>query len=168
MTARYRGAMRAMILFALAVAAPAQALTPAQVLDAGLSAYAAGRFAVAADDFRRLADAGSAVGETMLGAMYARGQGVRRDPAAAAGYICRAANRGYAPAQLAFARMLARGEGVAPDRAAAWRWLRRAAERGDPHTVAAARATATRLAAEAPVPPTEPAGDWRPWPGAGD
>lgn len=137
---------------------------PAAVLDAGLSAYAAGDFGTARHDFMLLADEGSAIGETMLGAMYARGQGVGRDPAAAAGYYCRAAHRGYAPAQLAFAGLLARGEGVAVDRRAALRWTRLAAERGDARVAAAARQSAMTLAGGTTPPDT--VADWRPWPSA--
>jgi TPR repeat protein len=158
--------MRAVVVALLLAAAPASALSPSAILDAGLAAYAAGNFAVAKLDFRALADVGSAIGETMLGTMYAHGQGVRRDPAAAAAYYSRAANRGYAPAQLAFAKALARGEGVAADRTAAWLWLRLAVMRGDAGVVAAAKAEAVSLTAAGPVPPDTSA-DWRPWPSAG-
>ncbi|MBV8973435.1 MAG: hypothetical protein JO290_14210, partial [Sphingomonadaceae bacterium] len=89
--------MRRLLLAALIAAAPASAATAPQLLAAGMAAYSARHFDRALADFRSLADRGSAVGETMLGTMYARGEGVRRDPAAAAGYLCRAANRGYAP-----------------------------------------------------------------------
>ena len=159
--------MRAFALLLLAVATGAAAPTPA-VLVAGLTAYAAGDFVTARRDFVILADGGSALGETMLGGMYARGQGVRRDPAAAAAYYCRAAHRGYAPAQLAFARALRRGDGVAADPVAAWRWLRLAERRGDARTVAAVRAEAVGLSAAGPVPPVDGVAEWRPWPSAGD
>ncbi len=156
--------MRRLLIPALLAAAPLPAATAPQMLAAGTAAYSAGRFGEAAVDFHRLADQGSAVAETMLGTLYANGQGVRRDPAAAAGYICRAAHRGYAPAQLAFARMLADGTGVARDPAEAWRWLRRAARQGDARIVGAAQVEAMHLSSAGPPPP-DTVSDWRPWPG---
>lgn len=163
-----RAAFLAISLAPVILSSPALAAAPpSAILNHGLAAYAAGHFADARRDFRALADDGSAIGETMLGAMYARGQGVRRDPAAAAAYYSRAAHRGYAPAQLAFAKVLARGEGMHVDRPAAWQWLRLAQERGDARTVAAARAEMTALAASG-APPPDTTADWRPWPSAGD
>ncbi len=159
--------MRILALGLLLAATVASAAPPPAVLAAGMSAYAAGDFAAARRAFESLADDGSAIGETMLGTLYAHGEGVRRDPAAAAAYYCRAANRGYAPAQLAFAKLLARGDGVAPDRVAAWRWLRLAEQRGDARTVVAAKTEAAGLAATA-APPADDTADWRPWPGGDD
>ncbi len=157
--------MRAILLaVALGGATPAAA-APADALAAGLAAYAAHDFTAARRAFRALADDSSAIGETMLGTMYARGQGVARDPGAAAAYYFRAANRGYPPAQLAFGRALARGDGVALDRNLAAMWLRLAAERGDARVVAAARHDLAGL----PHDNVDDGGaDWRPWPGARD
>jgi len=146
-----------------AVAAPAPAL-----LAAGLDAYAAHDFIRARHVFRALADSGSAIGETMLGTMCARGEGGRRDTAAAAGYYFRAASRGYAPAQLAFARLRARGDGVARDPADAMLWARLAAERGDPRVAAAAQATLGALANGRRLPPESDPTGWRPWSGGRD
>jgi TPR repeat protein len=154
-----------MLALALVLAATAAPVPPA-ILTAGMTAYAAHDFATARRDFLALADDGSAIGETMLGAMYAHGQGVHRDPAAAAAYYCRAAHRGYAPAQLAFAGVLARGDGVMRDRAAALRWTRLAAERGDARVAAAARRAAAAFAAG--TDPPDDVADWRPWPSGGD
>lgn len=160
MTPPYSAAMRVLAPILLLVATAAA--SPPDVLAAGLSAYAAHDFVAARNDFRTLADDGSAIGETMLGTMYARGQGVRRDAAAAAAYYCRAAHRGYPPAQLAFAQALAHGDGVAVDRRAAAMWIRLAADRGDARVAAAARRTATTLAV-APASADDVA-NWRPWP----
>ncbi len=161
--------MRATI-FAVIVAAsvPAAAAPASRVLADGLAAYAAGRFPEARRDFQQLADDDSAIGETMLGTIYAHGQGVARDLAAAAGYYCRAAHRGYAPAQLAFAKVLVRGQGVAVDRKAAWLWLRLAQQRGDVRVVAAARAEAATLVATGTPIPADEVADWRPWPSGED
>jgi TPR repeat protein len=163
--------MRVWVLGALlALAAPLSAATPwAQgVLDAGFSAYAAGDYSQAHAQFTTLANHGSAIGETMLGTMYARGQGVAPDPATAATYWFRAASRGYAPGQLALARALAAGKGVNRDTDDAWVWAQLAAARGD----AAMRAEALELAKrlEMALAPDEVEAltrrveGWRPWP----
>ena len=99
----------------------------ASPIDGGLAAYAAGDYRVARAQFRPLADRGSAIAETMLGVMAAKGQGRAADPAAAVGWWLRAANRGYPPAQLALAKALAHGRGVAADPGQAWVWARLAA-----------------------------------------
>ncbi len=164
---------RFLICAALLLAAPCGATPPpAAVLAGALAAHDAGRFAEARLGFRSLADQGSAIGETMLGVIYAHGQGVRPDSATAVSYWFRAANRGYAPAQLALARALASGTGVAADATEAWLWASLAARGGDApiasaaHTLAAelrrgmapgdARSLDRRLAA------------WRPWASAGE
>ncbi len=162
-----------LIVFLLAqavlVAAPvAAAPTPvAAALGAGIDAYRAGHFAEARTQFAMLADRDSAVAETMLGMMYAKGEGVRSDAATAVTYYYRAAQRGYPPAQLALAQAMAAGKGIAADRDTAWLWARRAQQRGDPRTIAAAAGVAASLAAGRS--PTDLAAlenrldSWRPW-----
>ncbi|UAJ08649.1 SEL1-like repeat protein [Polymorphobacter megasporae] len=160
-------------LFLLAAAALAASPAPpastpvATALDAGIDAYRAGNFAAARTQFAALADRDSAVAETMLGTMYARGEGVRSDAATAVTYYYRAAQRGYPPAQLALAQAMAAGKGIAADRDTAWLWARRAQQRGDQRTIAAAAAVAASLAAGRS--PTDLAAlenrldGWRPW-----
>lgn len=162
--------MKTAILAALLVlATPAGAATWAQTaLESGFSAYAAGDYAAAHAQFIRLANHGSAIGETMLGTMYARGQGVAADAATAATYWFRAASRGYAPGQLALARALATGHGVSRDSQSAWVWAQLAAARGDAELRAEALGLAKEL--EAALAPAERAAlakrveGWRPWP----
>ena len=120
-----------MLVAASAMAAPAVD-GAAAVLERGMAAYAAGDYAGARRDFALLADRGSAIAETMLGAMAADGQGGAADPATAVSYWYRAANRGYAPGQLALARALAAGRGVGRDPGQAWLWAQLAARYGDP------------------------------------
>jgi uncharacterized protein len=149
---------------------PAIAATPwaATALDAGLGAYAAGDYGAARAQFDMLANHGSAIGETMLGTIYARGQGVTADPATAATYWFRAANRGYAPAQLALARALATGQGVGRDSGSAWVWAQLAAARGDAVLRAQALDLAQALEAEIAPAHREALGrrleGWQPWP----
>lgn len=136
-------------------------------LDQGFADYAAGDFLRARAQFGQLADHGSAIGETMLGTIYAHGQGVVVDPATAASFWFRAANRGYAPAQLALARALAAGRGVARDPGKAWVWAQLAMMHGDANVAAQAAVLAKALAAA--LPPDERARQqlvldgWRPW-----
>jgi hypothetical protein len=151
----------------LAMPAAVHAMVPAAAIDAGLAAYKAGDFAAARSYLRPLADRGSAIAETMLGVMAARGEGRFADPAAAAGWWLRAANRGYAPAQLALAKALAAGKGVAADSGQAWLWARLAASAGNGVT-AEANALAASLASgfdEAQLATLEAErAAWRPWP----
>ncbi len=138
------------VLFLLLIAAPAAAETPRwalPALDAGLAAYDHGDFGKARAGFTRLAAQGSAIAETMLGAMASRGEGAARDPATATMWWMRAANRGYPPAQLALAEAFARGAGVATDAGTAYVWARLAAMHGDPAIAARAQALAAQLAA---------------------
>lgn len=135
--------MKILLLAGLLIAAPALAETPAATLERALASYGARDYPAARAAFVALADQGSAIGETMLGTMYANGEGVAADPATAVAYWWRAANRGYAPAQLALAAALAAGRGVARNPGAAWLWAELAARTGDRDIVAAA----TRLAA---------------------
>jgi TPR repeat protein len=137
--------MRFSALIVLALAAPGD--TRRSPLTAGIDAYRSGRFAEARERFVELADRDSAVAETMLGTMYAKGQGVQSDAATAATFYFRAAQRGYPPAQLAFAQALAAGKGIAADRDAAWLWARRAQQRGDVRTTIAAGVVVAALGA---------------------
>lgn len=150
-----------------AVTVAAEAAVPAAAIDAGMEAYAAGDFAAARRYLRPLADRGSAIAETMLGVMAAKGQGGPADPAAAVAWWYRAANRDYAPAQLAMAKALVAGKGVAPDSGQAWVWARLAAgAAGDVADEAAALAASIGGAFDArTLAGLEAArAAWRPWP----
>lgn len=160
-----RRAVPAVIL--AAAATPVAALDATHTMAAGVAAYARQDFAAARVAFRNLADGGSAVGETMLGTMYAHGEGGRRDAGAAAACWFRAAQRGYAPAQLALGRALAHGDGIAADRRAALMWMRLAAERGDARVATAARREAALLGGPR-LPAADDVADWRPWPSGRD
>ena len=166
---RYAGGVSCrVVLFLLAVLCGANAsagLPSAALLQSGLAAYRAGDYSAARPRLQLLADRGSAVAETILGVMAIKGEGGRRDPAAAVALWLRAANRGYAPAQLALAKALARGQGTAMDREGAWVWARLAAS--DPLVGAEARRLVARLAlgigADRLVKLEERRAAWRPW-----
>ena len=140
--------LRLLIILLLAAPVAAVAAPPPwamAVLGDGLDAHARRDYTRARADFARLAAQGSAIAETMLGVMNAKGQGGRRDPASAATWWLRAANRGYAPAQLAIADAMSRGDGVGQDRGSAWVWARLASTHGDDRTAAAAKLLAAQL-----------------------
>ena len=160
-----------LLLAVMASATPVAAAAPRwamPVLSAGLDAHARGDYARARRDFTRLAAQGSAIAETMLGVMTAKGQGGRRDPATAATWWLRAANRGYAPAQLAVAGALSRGDGVPRDTGSAWVWARLAATHGDDRTAQAAQILAAQLVPGFDRPTLAKLEQrrlaWRPWP----
>jgi TPR repeat protein len=81
--------------------------------------------------YRQAADAGNPVGAFQLGAMYASGDGVARDYAAARLWFGKAAEAGYGPALEVLAQAHMTGAlGLPLDRTEALRLLRRAAEGG--------------------------------------
>lgn len=148
--------------------APPPAAAAVTALDTALAAYDAGDYRAARTQLKPLADRGSAVAETLLGVMAAKGEGGRADPAAAAGWWLRAANRDYAPAQLALAKALADGRGVTADREAALVWAELAAD-GSTDAGPEARLYAEALAQsfdKGELTAVEEArAGWRPWPG---
>lgn len=161
-----------LMLAALLIATGANAADErAARLAAALADLDRGDAAAARPRLERLAQEGSAVAETMLGAMHARGVSGRPDHTTAAGYWYRAAQRGYAPAQLALARALAEGAGVARDRVEAFRWATIAGGHGDALVRAQAIALARRLRAEIGRADAERAARrakaWRPWAAVG-
>jgi uncharacterized protein len=160
--------MRQFVLFALLLAGPVFA-SPDNVgrFERAVAAYHAGQFRTARTEFKELANQGSAIAETMLGTMYAEGQGVKPDAATAVIYFYRAAHRGYAPAQLALSDAFAKGRGTDPSPVAAYKWARLAQVRGHGATAEASKATVAKLA-ETITPEQRRKADravlnWRPW-----
>ena len=96
-----------------------------------VSAYGQGDYRTALDLYQPLADHGDARAQHNLGVMYANGQGVPQDQAAAVSWWRRAADQGFAQAQGALAVMYERGEGVRRDLVQAHKWYSLAASRFD-------------------------------------
>lgn len=89
--------------------------------------------AEAAQYFRRAAEQGDADGQFGLGALYAAGEGVPRDPAAARAWLERAGRQGHAQAVVVLAQAFLGEElGVRrdPSDAEAFAWVRKAADLG--------------------------------------
>lgn len=90
------------------------------------------------DPARRLAyytaraEAGDAAAQVALAVLYAKGDGVRQDYAAAASWFHRAAEQGVARAQYDLGVLYERGRGVPIDYAQAALWYRKAAQRNHP------------------------------------
>jgi localization factor PodJL len=79
---------------------------------------------------RQAAAAGDPAAQLEIGARYASGLGVAKDPAQALKWYGRAAAKGFAPAQFRLAAMHERGHGTAADPERARVWYARAAEQG--------------------------------------
>lgn len=100
-------------------------------LDEALGAYRLRDFETARRGFKRLANQGSAIGETMLGIMYSEGNGVAQSPTNAAAYFYRAASRGYGPAEIALSDAYLVGRGVPANDSEAYFWALAATQGGD-------------------------------------
>ena len=99
--------------------------------------YYGGR-GVAKDDaqavfwFRKAAEQGSAVSQTILGDIYlGGGRGVEPDPVQGFAWMRKAAEQGFAKAQYILGTMFEEGLGTAPDIAQAKIWYAKAAAQGD-------------------------------------
>jgi uncharacterized protein len=103
---------------------------PSQALSDALIRYAKLDYTQAHQLLGPLADQGNAVAQEILGFMYARGEGIQRDDAAAFRWFTLAAEAGRAEAQFELGRMYREGLGVTADGKTALLWFRRAAEQG--------------------------------------
>jgi len=102
-----------------------------EVLARAFAAYDAGDYGEAVTLWRGLADGGNVTAMTALANVLFQGEGLARDPAAAALWYRRAAGLGDAVAQLNLGDMYARGLGVAKDPVEAYFWLGLAAGQGN-------------------------------------
>jgi len=87
--------------------------------------------AKAAAACRRLADQGEARAQSVMGVLYAYGEGVEQDFAEAAKWYRKAADQGNAKAQYHLGLMYAKGRSVPQDLVQALMWLDLAAAQGD-------------------------------------
>ncbi len=120
-----------------AAAAPAGAAD----FDKGARAYAAGDFAGAAGEWRRLAEAGDMTAQFNLALLHDSSQSGLFDSAKAAFWYRRAAAQGVAAAQFNLAAAYRNGRGVAKDLARSLFWLLVAA-RAEERPIAGRAATA--------------------------
>ena len=99
--------------------------------DAGIAAYKENDFATALRELTPDAETGDAKAQYFMGLLFARGNGVAKDPATAAQWFRRAADQGFAKAQFDLGHLYRRGAGVPQDDAKAVAWWQKAADSGD-------------------------------------
>lgn len=133
--------------FALAALALAACQAP---WESAFEAYQQGDYAYAMPALQRLAEAGSAEAQYMLGHAHEWGRGAALDYGLARAWYQRAAAAGDALAPLALAEMAELGKGGLPDPAAACAWYALAAERAPQEERQAILARRGSLAAGAP------------------
>lgn len=100
-------------------------------MEAGIAAYQRGDYAAARAAWAPLASIGDAEAQYYLGHLYAKGEGVARDPGQALRWFRAAAEQGEPYGQFALGYVYEHGLGAAPDLAAAVRWYRAAAVQGN-------------------------------------
>jgi uncharacterized protein len=115
------------LLAAAALGLGATASANADPLTAGVAAHTRGDYVTAARLLAPLAERGYARAQTLLGFMYATGQGVPQAYDAAAYWYRQSAERGDPTAQSLLGLVYDKGQGVPLDEVAAYTWLNLAA-----------------------------------------
>lgn len=97
------------------------------------TAYDAENFAVAADYFRKAADAGSGEGAYRLSSLYLDGKGVQKDIPTGVKWMQEASDRQYLPADISIGLWTIKGShGIRKDRAKGVQIILKAAQAGEP------------------------------------
>jgi TPR repeat protein len=99
--------------------------------DKAAQAMEKGDFATAVDELHPLAEKGDPNAEFLLGMLYDAGNGVARDPSAAASWYRRAADQNHLLAQVYLGALFYTGQGVRQDYAEAMHWFQVPAESGN-------------------------------------
>ena len=97
----------------------------------GVNAADKGDWKTAFKEWQPLADQGNASAQTLLGLMYANGEGVLKDDKQAVKWYQKAADQGDADAQYNLGWAYASGEGVLKDLSKAKYWIKKAYENPD-------------------------------------
>ncbi len=100
-------------------------------MEDGIAAYKRGDYAAARTAWAPLATNGEAKAQYYLGHLYAKGEGVARDPSQALRWFRAAAEQGEPYGQFALGYVYEHGLGAAPDLAVAVLWYRAAAAQGN-------------------------------------
>lgn len=93
--------------------------------------YQQGNHAKAFEWWQKSAHQGHAVAQTILGAMYAEGDGVRQDYHKAFEWTTKAAHQGFAEAQFNLGVMYSKGHGVRQNKSTAKRYYGQACDNGN-------------------------------------
>jgi TPR repeat protein len=116
-----------------------------KIYQEGVDAYQSGKFSVAADKFRLLAEQGDASAQFNLGSLYRQGQGVPQDDKQAALWWAKAADQGHTDAQDNLGLRYAKGEGVEQDMVQAYKWFSIAGMRKNASAAANAKIMASKM-----------------------
>lgn len=100
-------------------------------------------------DLLTRADSGDVYAQTMLGNMFAAGEGVSQDYAEAVRWYRLAARQGAASAQLSLGLLYSQGQGVEQDKEIAYQWASIAAAQGGQDAIEARDLIGGQLDAEA-------------------
>jgi len=112
--------------------------------DDGMLAYTAGKYDIALDTWKAMADSGHSRAQFNLAYMYEFGIAVPANSEEAVKWYQRSAEQGYARAQNFLGWMYEMGKGVAQNRAEALKWLRKAADQGSDDAMADFRLVSKR------------------------
>jgi uncharacterized protein len=123
---------RRLVLSAFVLALLSAAPAAADPLQAGIAAYNAHNYPVAAQLLLPLAEQGYAQAQTYAGFMYATGRGVPQNYIAAARWYRYAGDQGVPVAQFMLGLMYDKGQGVPQDYVQAYMWLNLAAAQASP------------------------------------
>ncbi len=103
----------------------------AQDFEKGRDAAHRGDYATALREWRVLAEAGDARGQSGIGYLYLYGRGVKQDITESVKWLHLSGNQGYAPAQLSLGFMYIKGRGVKADNVRAHMWFALAVKNGE-------------------------------------
>jgi len=96
----------------------------------GVVAYQQQNYQQALDAWLPLAESGHVLAQTLIGSMYAYGEGVERNDNEAFKWLSRAANTGSAQAQYNLAILYEKGFGTSKNKEQAQKWFKAAADQG--------------------------------------
>jgi TPR repeat protein len=130
--------LAALLLAATAAISPARSAGISPALPDALIRYTKLDYVKALEMLLPLAQGGDAVAQEILGFMYARGEGIPADEAAAYHWFALAADAGRTEAQFQLGRIYRDGAGVPRDSKTALYWFGRAAQHGSPDAMNAA------------------------------
>jgi len=98
--------------------------------DDAVEAHDSGNYKEAFNEFKSLAEEGSARAQSRVGFMYHVGEGIQQNYDEAVTWYRRAVEQGYSTAQLNLGVMYSKGEGVPKDKVQALMWFDLAAAQG--------------------------------------
>lgn len=120
--------MKKQVIFIVASILIYSSVTKADTLYEGISEHNRGNHTYTLNLLRPMAESGDATAQGLLGQMYLRGEGVKRNYKQALKWCTLAANQGNINAQANLGLMYGHGKGVSQDYHKALKWYRLAAE----------------------------------------